>query len=132
MHPDGRLRNPQRDLLHLEIYRYLDGLKRMLSDLEAEKKRMGNVCASSVGVETLMEGMMTVFGKVIEFNVDNDDTKEMLPPLLEEGLCEELEERLGNRTIKGCSHSRGAGLTFEEYYEKLLKFKEEHGHVNGA
>jgi hypothetical protein len=48
-----------------------------------------------------------------------------------ESMGDELEERLANKTIKGQSHSRAAGLTFEEYYERLMGFKEEHGHVNG-
>jgi hypothetical protein len=48
-----------------------------------------------------------------------------------ESMGDELEERLANKTIKGQSHSRAAGLTFEEYYERLVGFKEEHGHVNG-
>lgn len=108
----------------------------MLQEMEKKKSRMGNVCASSDSVGELMGCMMNTFGKVIECNVpgvlDNDEYSHGKEgENLLESIGDELEERLGNKTLKGQSHSRAAGLTFEEYYERLVRFKEEFGHVNG-
>ncbi|KAL3797480.1 hypothetical protein ACHAWO_008196 [Cyclotella atomus] len=134
-HPNSSLSNPQRDLLHIEMYLYLSNLRCMLQEMEKQKSRMGNVCASSDSVGELMGCMMNTFGKVIECNVpgvlDNDEYSHGKEgENLLESIGDELEERLGNKTLKGQSHSRAAGLTFEEYYERLVRFKEEFGHVN--
>lgn len=133
-HPESNLSNVQRDYLHLEIYKYFTLLQQMLRQMEVERKRMGNICATSSDVGELLLGMEKTFGKVIECNVstvnseeeNGDDSSPML-----EYMNEELEERLNNKTLRGQSHSREAGLTFEEYYERLVAFKEEFGHVNG-
>jgi hypothetical protein len=145
-HPAATLSNSQRDALHIEMYLYLSNLRTMLREMENTKRRLGNVCATSDKVGLLMDCFGGTFGKVIECNVpgntvtdDNGSSNgsginnyhgEEEMNLLE-SMGDELEERLANKTIKGQSHSRAAGLTFEEYYERLMGFKEEHGHVNG-
>ena len=130
-HPDSVLTNTQRDLLHLEIYKYLNGLYHMLTELEGTKNRLGNICANSTDVAELMECAMKTFGKVIECNFKVDEDWRESPSLLEQVMGDELEGRLGRQTLVVGSHSREAGLTFEEYYERLLAFKRENGHVNG-
>ena len=129
--PNAGLTNAQRDLLHVEIYSYMDNLKDMLAELEGERKRLGNVCATSDSVAELMEGMVKTFSKVIECNYSKDESDGEKVSFLEHMIGDGLQECLEGKTLKGGSHSREAGLTFEEYYQKLLVFKEEHGHVNG-
>ena len=129
--PNAGLTNTQRDLLHVEMYSYMDNLKEMLAEMEGERRRLGNVCATSDSVGELMEGMVKTFGKVIECNYRRDESDGDKVSFLEHMIGDGLQECLEGKTLKGGSHSREAGLTFEEYYQKLLAFKNEHGHVNG-
>lgn len=136
------LTNAERDVLHVELYRYLAWLKARLEEVEeadAGKRTLLNVCASSEGVGECLEGLKGAF-KILERNpvVVNDDdgackskNGAVKMPLLERVLGDELAKLVVKAPLRGGSHKREQG-NFENYWARLMEFKEKHGHCNGA
>eukprot|EP00956_Cyclotella_meneghiniana_P005764 scaffold7460_cov64-Cyclotella_meneghiniana.AAC.8 len=100
MLPSSILTNAERDVLHIEIYKYFNWLKTALEEVEvihAGKRTLGNACANSVSVNGLrgvMEGVFKVVGKNDVTGGDNNVSS--MPgrmgdiPLLERILSDEL------------------------------------------
>ena len=109
MLPSSILTNAERDVLHIEIYKYFNWLKTALEEVEvihAGKRTLGNACASSVSVNGLrgvMEGVFKVVGKN---DVTGDNNVSSMPgrmgdiPLLERILSDELAKLVVKAPIR--------------------------------
>jgi hypothetical protein len=51
-------------------------------------------------------------------------------PFLERALGEELSRKVEKTTLRGGSHKREQG-EFEDYFMRLMEFRERNGHSNG-
>eukprot|EP01082_Thalassiosira_pseudonana_P001770 g1723.t1 g1723 contig10:2667584-2669463(+) len=162
--PNSILSNPERDMLHLNIYTYFQWLQSQLVEMETTfsgKKFLGNACARvddlgrclgvlketfkvigpnveemfggggqgdfAVAAAAAGGGVTTPAKKVTLEKVMGGDEAPLLEKVLGGDLSHQIEQ-LGKPLQEG-SHTREQG-DFEEYFQKLERFKEEKGHVN--
>ena len=139
------LTNAERDVLHVEIYEYFRWLKDALGEMEAKnagRKVLGNACATSESMVDALRAMESTF-RVISTNVSdgtNDNngaaatattsSAAVTTPFLERALGEELSRKVEKTTLRGGSHKREQG-EFEDYFMRLMEFRERNGHSNG-
>ncbi len=166
--PNSILSNPERDMLHLNIYTYFQWLQSQLVEMETTfsgKKFLGNACArvddlgrclgvlketfkvigpnveemfggggqgdfavAAAAAAAAGGGVTTPAKKVTLEKVMGGDEAPLLEKVLGGDLSHQIEQ-LGKPLQEG-SHTREQG-DFEEYFQKLERFKEEKGHVNG-
>ncbi|KAL3778799.1 hypothetical protein ACHAWO_012138 [Cyclotella atomus] len=141
------LTNAERDVLHVEIFKYFAWLKVALEEVEvthAGKRTLGNACATSVKVQECCDVIESAFA-VVKKNVDGigNGGASSSTPLLEKVLGEELAKLVVKVPLRltgtlfhaltlllgGGSHKREQG-DFEEYWARLIEFKEKNGHSN--
>ena len=133
--PDAELSHLARDALHIQIYLYFAWLNHKLEKMEDEDN--GNRMMSRAGVSRRavdnivneLEGL-----RAISYYIEDADDSLVLDdtPYLERDLVEQLEkmaedtEEVPNK--RGRHHSRT--LAFDEMFEKLVQYRERHGHVD--
>mmetsp|Transcript_20231 Transcript_20231/g.35972 ORF Transcript_20231/g.35972 Transcript_20231/m.35972 type:complete len:774 (-) Transcript_20231:96-2417(-) len=153
--PNSLLSNNERHQLHLEIYNYFSWLTDQVTDLETSevgRRSVKKADLPAAGLRGLLVKLETTFKVVGQKKIaasndndmgDNDATDDTPVPLLEESLLHEMsnlaaleeETRKKNKAkIKAEStlkkNSSGEALDFDSMYEKLVAYKEEHGHPN--
>lgn len=87
------LTNAERDVLHVEIYKYFTWLKTALEEVEvthAGKRTLGNACATSTKVQECMDVVKSAF-TVVGKNTVEDETVGG-SPLLEKVLGDDLSK----------------------------------------
>jgi hypothetical protein len=139
------LSHSEREILHVQIYKYFSWLHAQLVQLEQEttgKRLMSRVGISSDGVGAVMDEMGEGFRAISRFVEDEDGDTEINEgvPFLEEGLAthwekmaQEASDNQGDdrdgsllkkkRTIPG-------ELDFDEMFGRLMQYREIYGHVN--
>eukprot|EP00804_Cyclotella_cryptica_P027031 CCRYP_013671-RA/>CCRYP_013671-RA protein AED:0.05 eAED:0.05 QI:161/0.66/0.5/1/1/1/4/672/562 len=144
------LSHSERDILHIQIYKYFAWLRAQLIRLEEEtagKRLMSRVGISSDGVGAVLEEMAEGFRAVShvrieeekgEHDVDGDGDGSV--PFLEEGLVTQLErmeqEAAKNQVDDGDGsmlkkrRTIPGELDFDEMFGRLVRFREIYGHVN--
>ena len=136
------LTNTERDILHIELYKYFSWLQGKLKEVEekhAGKRTLLNACASSDGVGRCLAVLGDTFKILGENSVINNEEEpssnqhksKNTMPLLEQALTRELSTLASCTTLKGKSHTREYG-TFENYWKRLMEFREKFGHSNGT
>lgn len=136
------LTNTERDILHIELYKYFSWLQGKLKEVEekhAGKRTLLNACASSDGVGRCLSVLGDTFKILGENSVINNEEEpssnqhksKNTMPLLEQALTRELSTLASCTTLKGKSHTREYG-TFENYWKRLMEFREKFGHSNGT
>jgi hypothetical protein len=136
----ARLTNAERDVLHVEIYKYFRWLKHALYQMETDnagKRMLGNACATSDSIAQALDVLESTF-KVISHNI-NEEAGGAAPtaaatvstPFLENSLGHHLGRMVEKAALRGGSHKREQG-DFDDYFQRLLQFREQHGHSNGA
>lgn len=109
--PSSMLTNPERDALHIEIYKYFNWLKTALEEVEvihAGKRTLGNACANSANVDDLRGVMESVFKVVGENDVAGVNSDNSIPgrmgdiPMLERILGGELAKLVVKAPIREC------------------------------
>eukprot|EP00804_Cyclotella_cryptica_P014421 CCRYP_004766-RA/>CCRYP_004766-RA protein AED:0.14 eAED:0.14 QI:136/1/1/1/0.75/0.6/5/584/451 len=134
----AHLTNAERDVLHIEIYKYFRWLKDALYQMEtvyAGKRVLGNACATSDAIGQALDVLESTF-KVISPNINeeavgeaNSSAATASTPFLENTLGEHLSRMVEKAPLRGGSHKREQG-DFEHYFQRLLQFKEKNGHSN--
>jgi hypothetical protein len=141
--PSATLSHIERELLHIQIYKYFTWLHSQLNILEGEsngKRLMSRAGLSCEGVQSVvdeLEGLRAI-GKI------KDEEEEELGtdlPFLEEGLVSQLEKMAeeetasgkatdGDGAVKKQRRSKVAELDFDDMFGRLIHFRDIHGHVN--
>lgn len=140
---NATLSHTERDCLHIQIYIYFMWLNKELEKLEREEngKRKMNRCGvpKQIVVDVIEE--LEGFPAVAYFK-QHESFNEEQAPLLEDNLIDELE-KMAEDTIKARqtendqenplkrrSHYDSRALDFDFMFERLMEYREQHGHVN--
>ena len=126
------LPDAERDELHIEIWKYFKWLHDELSSFEtSDHPGVKHAPYTSEGIQRVMGEMESVF-RAIRDSKTNDAEEERPQkgyPLLEDVLEETLTRRVMElgRKRRAKPKIRNKEHDFDEMFEKLVKYKEEHG-----
>lgn len=150
------LSNPQREVLHVEIYRYFKWLHGQLSEVQEEQANGNRLISrngiSMMGVEGILGQMEGAFRGVQNAKANDEEEEEeeeevkgggakpkhspLLEDLLVNPLAKLVDELQNQSNYSSTSNKRKSGvskpaaLDFEEMFGRLMEFKRINDHVD--
>ena len=131
------LPNDERDELHVEIYKYFQWLHRELVDLETTDPGRRSVRTAGItvsGIQTVLAKMESAFkvirqtkGELVEEDEEQNESAPLLEECLECELCRRVDEA---RPDPDEQPQPKINASFDAMFERLMLFKQEHGHVD--
>ena len=140
---NATLSHDERDFLHIQIYTYFVWLNNQLENLKHEENGNRMMSRSGVSKQTVVDVIEELEGfKAVAYFKQHESFNQDQVPLLEDELTEQLEKMVEDtikarqaeddpeRPSKRRGHYDSRALDFDEMFERLMEYREQHGHVD--